>query len=91
MATVIVSMKIMPSSPDEDLDSIKAAATKMITDFGGTVGKTVVEPVAFGLNAVVILFALDESRGGTEDVEKLISGVPGVNSVQVIDVRRAIG
>lgn len=91
MATVIVTMKIMPSSPEEDLDSIKSSATRLIAEFGGTVGKVDVEPVAFGLKALVFMFAMDESKGDTEDVEKKISTLDGVNSVQVTDVRRAVG
>ncbi len=91
MATVIVTMKIMPSSPDEDLELIKSVAAKLITEFGGTVGKVDVEPVAFGLKALVFMFAMSESLGDTEDVEKKISALDGVNSVQVTDVRRAIG
>ncbi len=84
-------MKIMPSSPDEDLDSIKDAATGMITEFGGTVGKVDVEPIAFGLKARVFMFAMNESLGDTEELEKKIGAVAGVNGVQVTDVRRAIG
>ena len=91
MATVIVTMKIMPSSPDENLDSIKEQASKLITDFGGTIGKTEVQPVAFGLNALVIMFAQDESLGDSEEAEKKIAAISGVNSVQVTDVRRAVG
>ncbi|MEK6853884.1 MAG: elongation factor 1-beta [Nanoarchaeota archaeon] len=91
MATVIITMKIMPSSPDEDLDSIKDAATGMITEFGGTVGKVDVEPIAFGLKALVFMFAMNESLGDTEELEKKIGAVAGVNGVQVTDVRRAIG
>lgn len=91
MATVIVTMKLMPSSPDENLESIKSAAARMITEFGGTVGKTELEPIAFGLKAVVFMFAMDESLGGTEELEAKIAAVQGVNSVQVTDVRRAIG
>ncbi len=63
----------------------------MITEFGGTVGKTELEPIAFGLKAVVFMFAMDESLGGTEELEAKIAAVQGVNSVQVTDVRRAIG
>ena len=91
MATVIVTMKIMPSSPDENLDSIKEQASKLIAWFGGTVGKVEFEPVAFGIKAVVFMFALNESLGGTEDVEAKIASITGVNSVQVTDVRRAVG
>ncbi|MBI2143185.1 elongation factor 1-beta [Candidatus Woesearchaeota archaeon] len=91
MATVIVTMKIMPSSPEEDLDSIRSAAAKMIAEFGGTVGKTELEPIAFGLKAVVFMFAMAESVGDTEELEEKIAAVQGVSSVQVTDVRRAVG
>lgn len=91
MATVIVTMKIMPSSPEEDLESMKAAAAGMISSFGGTVGKAEFEPIAFGLKAVVFMFAMDEGLGDTEELEKKIAAISGVNSVQVTDVRRAVG
>ncbi|MBI2549786.1 elongation factor 1-beta [Candidatus Woesearchaeota archaeon] len=91
MATVIVTMKVMPSSPDEDLDFIKSAAAGMIAEFGGTVGKTELEPIAFGLKAVVFMFAMAEDLGDTEELEKKIAAISGINSVQVTDVRRAIG
>ncbi|MEK6837888.1 MAG: elongation factor 1-beta [Nanoarchaeota archaeon] len=91
MATVIITMKIMPSSPDEDLELIKTAAAKLIAEFGGTVGKVDVEPVAFGLKALVFMFAMAEDLGDTEEAEKKIAAISGVSSVQVTDVRRAIG
>lgn len=91
MATVIVTMKLMPSSPEEDLDSIKSAASKMIADFGGAVGKTELEPIAFGLKAIVFMFAMAESLGDTEGLEAKMAAIHGVNSVQVTDVRRAVG
>ena len=91
MATVIVTMKVMPVSPDENLDAIKAAASQLIVGFGGTVGKVDFEPIAFGLKAVVFMFAMDESLGGTEDLEAKMGAIKGVESVQTTDVRRAIG
>lgn len=91
MATVIITLNVMPVSPDEDLEKIKEASTTIIERQGAKVGKTELEPVAFGLKAVVFMFAQDESKGGTEELEKELLAIPGVNSVQVTDVRRAIG
>lgn len=81
----------MPSSPEEDLDSIKLAASGMIAEFGGTIGKVELEPIAFGLKAVVFMFAMNESIGDTEQLEAKVAAIQGVNSVQVTDVRRAVG
>jgi len=91
MAQVIITFKIMPTSPDVDLDGIKEKASKMIKEFGGEVGKVEIEPVAFGLNALLLIFVMDESQGSTQDLEDQIAEIEEVNSIEVSDVRRAIG
>jgi elongation factor 1-beta len=92
MANVIITMKIMPESPDSDLSAIEVEAKKKIEGFAGEGDmKVEQEPVAFGLKALKILFVMDESKGSTESLEKEVSGIAGVNSVEITDVRRAIG
>lgn len=91
MAQVVITMQIMPENPEVDLAVVQAEATKMIADFGAEVGKVEYEAVAFGLKALKLMFVSDEKRGGTEDLEQKISEIPGVMSVEVTDVRRAIG
>lgn len=92
MANVIVTMKIMPESPDSDLAKIEADAKAKIVAFAGEGDmKAEQEPVAFGLNALKILFVMAEDKGSTEELEKEVASVEGVNSVEITDVRRAIG
>ncbi|MBN2458605.1 elongation factor 1-beta [Candidatus Woesearchaeota archaeon] len=92
MASVIVTLNIMPVSPDIDIESIKESALQKITQhYGETETKTEVEPIAFGLKAIKVLFVMDESKGSTEELERDISTIEGVNSVEVTDVRRAVG
>lgn len=91
MAQVVITLKIMPDSPDEDLDSIKHKAKAAIKKFGGDVGKEEIVPIAFGLSALNLIFVMDEKIGSTEKLESEIASFPGVSSVQVSDVRRAIG
>ena len=91
VATVIVSLQIMPDSTDTDFDKLTSAATEKITAFGGTVGKTELQEVAFGLKSLNIMFALPEEKGSTEPLEAQLSKIAEVKSVQVTDVRRAIG
>ena len=55
MAQVVITLKIMPESPETDLKKIEIKATEAITAFGGHVGKVEIEPVAFGLKAVKLL------------------------------------
>ncbi len=92
MANVIITMKIMPISPETDLSKIEEAAKAKISAFAGEGDmKTEQEPVAFGLKALKILFVMDESKGSTEELEKDVATIEGINSVEVTDVRRAIG
>ncbi len=91
MAQIIITLKIMPESPDIDLKKIEKQATKKIAKFGGEVGKVEIEPVAFGLKALKLYFVMDEAKGTTDPLEKDIETIKGVNSVEVTDVRRAIG
>jgi len=92
MAQVIITFKIMPKSPDVDLEKVHSEALKKIAGFAGE-GETKkeIEPVAFGLNALKIIFVSDEAKGGTDELENDIKTIEGVNSVEVIDVRRALG
>ncbi len=92
MASVVVTLKIMPKSPEVDLSSIQNKAEEEIKKFAGnTELKTEQEPIAFGLKALKITFVIDESKGSTDALEESIKLISGVNSVEAVDVRRAIG
>ncbi|MBI3035936.1 elongation factor 1-beta [Candidatus Woesearchaeota archaeon] len=92
MANVVVTLRIMPQSPDIDFSGVETKAKKEIVDFCNSLEfKTQIEPIAFGLKALNILFVMDESKGSTEELENKIAKIDGVESVEVTDVRRAIG
>ena len=92
MARVVVTLRIMPENPKIDLSKVEAEAKKEIVDFcNSNEFKTHIEPIAFGLKALNIIFVMEESIGSTEKLEERIKYLQGVESVEVIDVRRAIG
>ena len=92
MARVVATIKIMPESPESDLSLIQNSAEEEIKNFAGeTQIKTELEPVAFGLIALKIIFVMDEDKGSTEKLEETIKTIPEVKSVETVDVRRAIG
>jgi len=91
MAEVIITLRIMPESPDQNLDLISDKASSLIKEFGGDVHKTSFAEVAFGLKSINIIFIMAEDKGSTEELENQIAKVAGVSSVEVTDVRRAIG
>jgi len=92
MAQVIVTLKIMPKSVEVDLNKITEQSKTKIVDFAGPGDMKIEEkPIAFGLKAVNIIFIMDESKGSTDQLEDSIAEIDGVQSVEVTDVRRAIG
>ena len=92
MARIVVTFKIMPNDPSFDLTQLEASIKKEIVDFcDSSEFKVVIEPIAFGLKALKIMFLMDESRGSTEALENKISQIEGVESVECTDVRRTIG
>lgn len=93
-SSVIVTLKVLPANPDTDLAALRTAVDEEIKKFLKSdkgADKVEEEPVAYGIKALKFIFLMDEERGSTEDLEKAITEVPGVNSVEVTDVRRAIG
>lgn len=92
MARVVVTLRIMPQNTDIDLSNLESDVKKEIVDFCNSKEfKTKIEPIAFGLKALNIIFVMDESKGSTEVLENKIAQIEGVESVEVTDVRRAIG
>jgi len=92
MASVVITLRIMPQSPEIDLHSIEKQAKVHIQAFTGSDEfKVEIKPVAFGLNSLIITFITPEEKGSTEEVEKQIALIPGVSSAEVTDARRAIG
>jgi elongation factor 1-beta len=92
MADVVITMKIMPDSPEVDLKSVEEKALEKITKFAELSNyKVELEPVAFGLKAINILFVMDEAKGATDSLEEDVAKIEGVNSVEITDVRRALG
>lgn len=91
MATVFVTIKIMPKSTDASLRDIEEKAKEKIKEFGGDVATVEIQPIAFGLNAVLISFLMDEKKGSPDPVAEEISEMDGIASATVVDVRRTIG
>ena len=91
MTQVIITMKIMPSSPEVNLQDLADTSSKIIEKHEGFPGKIDFIPIAFGLQSVNIIFTRDETKGSMDDMEEELADLENVNSVNIIDVRRAVG
>ena len=92
MANAIATVKIMPVSPEVNLDELEKKAMEKIVAFNDNKEtKVEIEPIAFGLKAVKIIFVMDEAKGSPDQVADQIREIEGVTSAEITDVRRAIG
>lgn len=89
MGTTGIKIKIMPTSPDVDLEEIKNQAKALIEEKGGKNREYEEEPIAFGLKAIIAFFELSEDIESGE-IEEALKKIENVNSVQVIDMRRLL-
>ena len=93
MATAILRIKIMPESPETDLETIKKQVREKIEQEKGVLNPTnpfEEQPIAFGLKALVVTFASPEQQD-TDLAENSLKDIKGISSLEIIDYRRAIG
>jgi len=83
MGSVAVTFRVMPEDADTDLGKVEASIRR-------TLGKTLrdirEEPVAFGVKAIVAIAVVDDSAGGSDPLEQQLAAIPGVGSVETVDV-----
>lgn len=75
MGMVGMNLKIMPVSPETDLEKVKEEIAKKIK-----VQDAKIEPLAFGLNALKILVVVPD---GQQNVEEEIRKIEGVGEVEI--------
>lgn len=87
MGKVAAVMKVMPNSPELDLDELRERLETALPE-GATVNSVETEDVAFGLVALLPTVIVPDDAGGTEAVEEAFRSVEGVESVSVKEVGR---
>ena len=91
MAQIIVTLKIMPESPDVELESLVAPVTEAISAEGGSVSAHEQEPIGFGIKALLITFSRDEGLGNLDGIEERVNALAGIENCESVNVRRALG
>ena len=94
MATAALKIKIMEESPESNLEAIKERI-KTIAGDTGKYPKVLIhsieeEEIAFGLKALIVTLVWPEELD-QDKIQQEFSEIPEVQSVQIIDFRRAIG
>lgn len=87
MGKVAARMKVMPQSPEIDLDALEKRLTAALPE-GAKINGFEREDVAFGLIALLPTVVVPDDAGGTDAVEAAFGEVQGVESVAVDEVGR---
>jgi elongation factor 1-beta len=90
MGIAAIIVKIMPSSPDTNLDAIKNSAKELMEKEGAKNISFEVRDIAFGLKAVIMKMAWIEEKD-TSIIEDGLAKIDNVSSVMIEDYRRAFG
>ena len=87
MGKVAAKIKVMPNSPEIDLDELQERLESSLPE-GAKINGVEREDVAFGLVALFPTVIVPDGSGGTEAVEESFSNVDGVERVGVENVGR---
>ena len=87
MGKVAAEIKVMPKSPEVDLDALQERLEASLPE-GAKISNVDRDDVAFGLTALIPTVIVADDAGGTEAVEEAFAGVEYVESVEVGNVGR---
>lgn len=87
MGKVAATLKVMPNSPELDLDTLEDRLENALPE-GAKLNNVEREDVAFGLVALLTTVVVPDDAGGTDVVEEAFGAVEGVESVSVENVTR---
>lgn len=90
MSIVVVKIKLMPTSPETDMKRLEKNIESLLEKNNVKNPKFTIEPIAFGLKALIVMFGWPESQE-LETLEESLRNVDSVSSIEILDMRRAIG
>jgi len=85
MGEVGLQYRILPEGLETDLDKLKGDIEKALPA-GAKLRASEQRPLAFGLKALHVLIVMDDKKGGAEQVEDVLNTVPGVQSVEIVEM-----
>ncbi len=89
MGMALIKLKIMPDSPDTDLEALKSRATEKIKSIEGQITHFEEQPIAFGLKALIAFIRINEHKD-TSLIENMMKDEEHVSSTDIIDYRREL-
>ncbi|HUU76280.1 MAG TPA: elongation factor 1-beta [Methanoregulaceae archaeon] len=82
MGRVVLILKVMPSSPEIDLEALKGLISEKVDG----VQDIQEEPIGFGLKALKIAVVVDDTAGVNDAVEADINALEGVERAEIVEL-----
>ncbi|PKP52538.1 MAG: elongation factor 1-beta [Candidatus Altiarchaeales archaeon HGW-Altiarchaeales-3] len=80
-----VELRIMPESPEVDLNKIKEELSKIVKEYG-KLHSAEEMPIAFGLKSLDVTVLLNDKRGGCDEIQEAGSKIEGVSEIDVVNM-----
>ncbi len=87
MARLVVRIRILPAEAESNLEKV-VESIKKSTPQGMEMKSSLMEPIAFGLKAIIGDFLLDDAEGQMDKLEEAIKSVKGVGEIDVTNISR---
>lgn len=82
MGDVACIIRVMPESPEVDLEALKVTLKEKAPE----IHEIQEQPIGFGLKALMIVAVVGDTGGQTDRLEELFSSVPGVERAEIVEV-----
>ncbi|HVP94929.1 MAG TPA: elongation factor 1-beta [Methanoregulaceae archaeon] len=82
MGNVALILRVMPESPEVDLDSLKKEIKTVLPD----VAEIKEEPIGFGLKALKLAVIVSDQGGETDSIEQKLNGIKGVERAEIVEL-----
>jgi elongation factor 1-beta len=82
MGSVAVIMRVMPESPEVDLEKLKIALREKLPG----IQDVKEEPIGFGLKSIKFIAIVNDAGGETDMLEKTLGSIPGVERAEILEV-----
>lgn len=90
MTRLVARIKVLPTDVDTNLDGLVEKLKSSLPD-GMQIKNSAKEPIAFGLNALIVDFLLEDKEGQMDELESAVRDTEGVSEIEVMNLSRQAG
>jgi elongation factor 1-beta len=82
MGSVAVILRVMPESPEVNIEELKKALKEKLPG----IQDMQIEPIGFGLKVIKLAAVINDCGGETDAIEKSLNDIDGVERAEIIEV-----